>query len=206
MVKIDYRDARPIYEQVADGIEELALRGALPADTQLPSVRQFAMELSINPNTIQRAYGELERRGVIYAAKGRGNFFGDERKEARYMVKIDYRDARPIYEQVADGIEELALRGALPADTQLPSVRQFAMELSINPNTIQRAYGELERRGVIYAAKGRGNFVSDVGTRRDERLREVGAEISALASKARSLGADEAQLIAWVTQKGEDGK
>ena len=69
MVKIDYRDARPIYEQVADGIEELALRGALPADTQLPSVRQFAMELSINPNTIQRAYGELERRGVIYAAK-----------------------------------------------------------------------------------------------------------------------------------------
>ena len=74
MVKIDYRDGRPIYEQVADGIEELALRGALPAETQLPSVRQFAMELSINPNTIQRAYGELERRGVIYAAKGRGPF------------------------------------------------------------------------------------------------------------------------------------
>ena len=74
MIKIDYRDARPIYEQVVDGIEGLALRGALPADTQLPSVRQLAMELSINPNTIQRAYGELERRGVIYAAKGRGNF------------------------------------------------------------------------------------------------------------------------------------
>ena len=65
MVKIDYRDGRPIYEQVADGIEELALRGALPAETQLPSVRQFAMKLSINPNTIQRAYGELERRGQI---------------------------------------------------------------------------------------------------------------------------------------------
>ena len=49
------------------------------------------------------------------------------------MIKIDYRDARPIYEQVVDGIEGLALRGALPADTQLPSVRQLAMELSINP-------------------------------------------------------------------------
>ena len=61
------------------------------------------------------------------------------------MIKIDYRDPRPIYEQVVDGIEELALRGALPADTQIPSVRQLAMELSINPNTIQRAYGELER-------------------------------------------------------------
>ena len=119
------------------------------------------------------------------------------------MVKIDYRDGRPIYEQVADGIEELALRGALPAETQLPSVRQFAMELS---NTIQRAYGELERRGVIYAAKGRGNFVSDVGDRREERLREVRAEMTALAGKARSLGADDAQLTAWVTQKGEDGK
>ena len=100
------------------------------------------------------------------------------------MVKIDYRDARPIYEQVADGIEELALRGALPADTQLPSVRQFA----------------------IYAAKGRGNFVSDVGDRREERLREVRAEMTALAGKARSLGADDAQLTAWVTQKGEDSK
>ena len=54
------------------------------------------------------------------------------------MIKIDYRDARPIYEQVVDGIEGLALRGALPADTQLPSVRQLAMELSINPNTIAR--------------------------------------------------------------------
>ena len=74
MIKIDYRDARPIYEQVVDGIEGLALRGALPADTQLPSVRQLAMELSINPNTIQRAYGELERRGVIYAAKD-GKFY-----------------------------------------------------------------------------------------------------------------------------------
>ena len=48
------------------------------------------------------------------------------------MIKIDYRDARPIYEQVVDGIEGLALRGGTPADTQLPSVRQLAMELSIN--------------------------------------------------------------------------
>ena len=93
------------------------------------------------------------------------------------MIKIDYRDPRPIYEQVVDGIEELALRGALPADTQIPSVRQLAMELSINPNTIQRAYGELERRGVIYAAKGRGNFISDnMEALRVSRLNEIGAD------------------------------
>ena len=78
MIKIDYRDARPIYEQVVDGIEGLALRGALPADTQLPSVRQLAMELSINPNTIQRAYGELERRkrtGKFYMGQCSGAAF-----------------------------------------------------------------------------------------------------------------------------------
>ena len=61
-------------------------------------------------------------------------------------------------------------------------------------------------RDRIYAAKGRGNFVSDVGDRREERLREVRAEMTALAGKARSLGADDAQLTAWVTQKGEDSK
>ena len=77
------------------------------------------------------------------------------------MIRIDYRDGRPIYEQVVDQVESLALRGALPSGSQLPSVRQLAVELSINPNTIQRAYAELERRGVIYAAKGRGNFISD---------------------------------------------
>ena len=91
------------------------------------------------------------------------------------MIKIDYRDARPIYEQIVDGVETLALRGALPSGSQLPSVRQLAMELSINPNTIQRAYAELERRGVIYAAKGRGNFISDdTAALRKRRLEEIG--------------------------------
>ena len=116
------------------------------------------------------------------------------------MIKIDYRDARPIYEQVVDGIEGLALRGALPAD----SVRQRAMELSINPNTIQRAYGELERRGVIYAAKGRGNFISDnAAVLRSQRLNELGEQITALAGQARSLGATEEQLRGWVERQGE---
>ena len=122
------------------------------------------------------------------------------------MILLDYKDRRPIYEQVVSKLEELMLLGVMKENEPLPSVRALAMDLSINPNTIQRAYGELERRGVIYAAKGRGNFVSDVGDRREERLREVRAEMTALAGKARSLGADDAQLTAWVTQKGEDGQ
>lgn len=120
------------------------------------------------------------------------------------MIRIDYRDARPIYEQVVDQVESLALRGALPSGSQLPSVRQLAVELSINPNTIQRAYAELERRGVIYAAKGRGNFISDdMAMLRTRRLDEIGAQIGALAVQARALGATEAQMQGWIGRKGE---
>ena len=122
------------------------------------------------------------------------------------MLQIDFRDARPIYEQVADGIEQLAMRGVMEPDSQLPSVRQLAMELSINPNTIQRAYGELERRGVIYSVKGRGNFISgDCAGLRRRRLAEIGEEIGALARTARELGADEAMLQGWL-RAGEEEK
>lgn len=75
------------------------------------------------------------------------------------MIFIDYNDKRPIYEQVVERIQTLILNGALEADSKLPSVRSLAVELSINPNTIQRAYSELERDGFIYSVKGRGNFV-----------------------------------------------
>ena len=79
------------------------------------------------------------------------------------MIILDYRDRRPIYEQVISRFQELMLTGALEKDSQLPSVRSLAMELSINPNTIQRAYAELERQGYIYSIKGEGNFVADNG-------------------------------------------
>ena len=83
------------------------------------------------------------------------------------MIFIDYNDKRPIYEQIIDRFQTLILNGALEPDTQLPSVRSLAIELSINANTIQRAYSELERSGFIYSVKGRGNFV-----RADESLAE----------------------------------
>ena len=77
------------------------------------------------------------------------------------MIELDYRDSRPLYEQVAERLRELMFKGALPQDAQLPSVRSLATELSINPNTIQRAYTELERQGYIYSIKGKGSFVAD---------------------------------------------
>ena len=71
------------------------------------------------------------------------------------MIVLDYRDRRPLYEQVTEKLEELMFSGVLPPDSRLPSVR------SINPNTIQRAYAELERQGYIYSIQGKGSFVSD---------------------------------------------
>ena len=83
------------------------------------------------------------------------------------MIILDYSDKRPIYEQIVDKMQILIANGALEPDEKLPSVRSLAVELSINPNTIQRAYSELERSGFIYSVKGRGNFV-----RADEHLKE----------------------------------
>ena len=76
------------------------------------------------------------------------------------MIILDYQDRRPIYEQIVEKFQILIVQGVLEADSQMPSVRKLAMELSINPNTIQRAYTELEKQGFIYPVKGKGNFVS----------------------------------------------
>ncbi len=75
MIIIDYKDTRPIYEQVVEKFKTLILKGALSPDEQMPSVRNLAMELSINPNTIQKAYSQLEREGFIYTVKGRGGSY-----------------------------------------------------------------------------------------------------------------------------------
>ena len=77
------------------------------------------------------------------------------------MISIDYQDKRPLYEQIVEKVQHLIVKGILTKDEKLPSVRTLAIELSINPNTIQRAYAELEQGGFIYTVKGRGNFVSN---------------------------------------------
>ena len=81
------------------------------------------------------------------------------------MILLDPRDHRPIYEQITDKLSELILLGVLPPDSPLPSVRNLASELSINPNTVQRAYQELERRNITYTVPGVGRFVSPEGAK-----------------------------------------
>ena len=89
------------------------------------------------------------------------------------MIQLNYRDAKPIYEQIKDGLRRLVVSGALEAGDKLPSVRELATQLAINPNTIQRAYRELENEGYIYTVSGKGTFVAenkDIYDNREERL------------------------------------
>lgn len=76
------------------------------------------------------------------------------------MIFVDYRDKRPIYEQIVDGFQILIVKKVLEADSQMPSVRELATQLTVNPNTVQKAYAILEQNGYIYSVKGRGNFVT----------------------------------------------
>ena len=116
------------------------------------------------------------------------------------MIAIDYRDTRPIYEQVVEKFKILILKGGLQADEQMPSVRSLAMELSINPNTIQKANTELERQGFIYTVRGRGNFVASPDKLKKERIDECRKEFKDKALEAIGLGVDKNQLIEDIKQ------
>ena len=104
------------------------------------------------------------------------------------MIRLDYRDARPIYEQVRDGLRSMMVTGVLAAGDKLPSVRSLATELAINPNTIQRAYSELEAEGYVYTVSGRGTFVSEGQEQNRQRRREVTARVLPLMAELRDLG------------------
>lgn len=124
------------------------------------------------------------------------------------MIIIDYKDRRPIYEQIIERFQDLIVKGILKPDSQLPSVRNLAMELSINPNTIQRAYAELERQGYIYSIKGRGSFVSFNEELLTLKKKEVLEEIEKAAELAKNFQITEEEVIDCVKQVygGEEEK
>jgi len=121
------------------------------------------------------------------------------------MILIDYKDRRPIYEQIAERFQELILKGVLEPDSQLPSVRNLAMELSINPNTIQRAYAELERGGYIYSVKGRGNFIAANDRLVQCKREEILEEVKELVRKAKDMGVSKEHLLDKVVECYEEG-
>ena len=115
------------------------------------------------------------------------------------MILIDYRDARPIYEQVVDRFKTLILKGVLHSGEKIPSVRNMAVVLSINPNTIQRAYAELERQGYIYTVKGKGNFVSDSSQLMQAYREELFAELRTLCREALEVGISREEIVQSIT-------
>ena len=122
------------------------------------------------------------------------------------MITIDYQSKLPLYEQITQRFQTLILRGVMKPDTQMPSVRTLAVELSINTNTIQKAYSLLEQQGYIYPVKGRGNFVSDSSALVQQKKDSLLDEFKRLVTGGKELGirkAEYIQVIDRVYQKEE---
>ena len=119
------------------------------------------------------------------------------------MLHLDYRDPRPIYEQVQDGLRKLMMAGVLQEGEKLPSVRTLASQLAINPNTIQRAYEALEREGYVYSLPGKGSFVAPRKEVDDQRRQQLLKTFEDSARELLFLGEDLSSLITHLeTLKG----
>ena len=112
---------------------------------------------------------------------------------------IDSMSRQPVYEQIVDQVEQMILSGLMRPGEQLPSVRSLSLELSINPNTIQKAYAELDGRGIIYTLPGRGGFVSQNAPEllAEARRSRLGT-VRELARELALAGVPEAEVLACV--------
>ena len=128
-------------------------------------------------------------------------YFCIRERKTTFMIIIDYKDTRPIYEQIVEKMQTLILKGVLPNDSKLPSVRNLAIELSINPNTIQKAYAELERRGFLYTVKGRGNFVHYQDVLLNEKKAQLADKIKQIIREAEELGIKKEELFMAVDER-----
>ena len=117
------------------------------------------------------------------------------------MVHLDYRDARPIYSQIIDGFREQIAAGILRPGDKLPSVRELASELAINPNTIQRAYRQLELEGWIVSMQGKGCFVSGEMSIRQRETERLLTEFDRVVSALGRCGITERELIARLSKE-----
>lgn len=116
------------------------------------------------------------------------------------MIILDYKDRRPIYEQVIGKFQDLIACDVLKEDSQLPSVRNLAMDLSINPNTIQRAYSELERRGFIYSIKGKGSFVVENSNMKAAKQKRIYDDLQKLTKEAKVMGVTKKELLETIDE------
>ena len=105
MFQIDIMSRTPVYEQLVNQTEKFILLGILKPGDKMPSVRQLSAELSVNPNTIQKAFSELDRRGIIFAVNGRGNYVSEKATTALEMSR------RTALDEIKEQIKDFALAG-----------------------------------------------------------------------------------------------
>lgn len=120
------------------------------------------------------------------------------------MYQIDVMSRKPVYEQLVDQVERFILRGVLKEDQQMQSVRSLSMELAVNPNTVQKAYTELDRRGIVYSVPGKGCFVSgnaknSIGIRKRGELGKFTESVRELAL----AGIEKEEILSCVEQAYE---
>ncbi len=117
------------------------------------------------------------------------------------MFELDLRSRLPIYEQLVDKFKELIISEVLKEDEKLPSVRILSKEITINPNTIQKAYRELERQGYIYSIPGKGSFVNKINTNENaEKLKKLKEELKKILSEMIYLGMRKEEIFHIVCQ------
>lgn len=121
------------------------------------------------------------------------------------MIILNMRDSRPFYEQIRDSLRELITSGVLAPGEKLPSVRELASSLTINPNTIQRAYRELESEGYIATQPGRGSYVLEGDGEKLERRRKLWTQLDVTLSELRWLGVTEDELISHIKEGKKNG-
>lgn len=119
------------------------------------------------------------------------------------MFSVNYRDPLPVYEQIKAKLKQLMLSGAFTAETKLPSVRELASQLAINPNTIQKAYRELEAEGYIISIPGKGSYPVDSDSLKSRTLNELYCEFDSVVSKLINLGVSTGSLAERI-EKGEE--
>ena len=120
------------------------------------------------------------------------------------MFQIDAMSRQPVYEQLIDQIEHFILAGLLNPNDKIPSVRNLAVQLSVNPNTIQRAYAVLEQQGFIYPIKGRGNFVSPDLKMMEEKKKLYYGELSKLVHQGKALGITKQEMTEQISKMYEE--
>lgn len=122
------------------------------------------------------------------------------------MIQLNYRDSKPIYEQIMEGLRRLVITGAIAQDEKLPSVRELASELAINPNTIQRAYRELETEGYIYTVPGKGSFAAEQSGVKGRRNEALLKEFDEIVRELLYLSEDKEALIRRIEEIAKGGE